>query len=66
VELRGFGTFRRKLRRAKTGRIDMHLNGGMPLPIPPKLIPHFTPAKRFVSLTNNPDEPEPDDTDEND
>lgn len=47
VMLKGFGTFERKGRAARTGR-NPHTNE--PVPIPARFVPNFKPAQNFKEL----------------
>lgn len=44
VELRGFGSFTTKSRKARTGR---NPKTGESVDVPPKLVPHFKPGKEL-------------------
>ena len=47
VEMRGFGTFGLKNRKAKIGR---NPKTGVVVPIPPRMMPHFKPSPEFRKL----------------
>lgn len=47
VELRGFGSFRVRSRRARQGR---NPQTGQPVQVPPKRIPYFKPGKELKVL----------------
>ena len=49
VDLQGFGSFRLRQRRARTGR---NPRTGDPVPIPAKQVPTFTPGKAFQELVH--------------
>ena len=49
VDLRGFGSFRLRHRRARTGR---NPRTGDPVPIPAKQVPTFTAGKAFQALVH--------------
>lgn len=47
VELRGFGSFRVRSRRARQGR---NPQTGQPVQVPPKRVPYFKPGKELKAL----------------
>lgn len=49
IEIRGFGSFRTRQRRARIGR---NPKTGVPVAVPPKTIPYFTPSKELKELVN--------------
>ena len=49
VEVRGFGSFRLRHRRARAAR---NPRTGAPVPIPAKRVPWFTPGKALRALVN--------------
>ncbi|MFN3476541.1 MAG: HU family DNA-binding protein [Candidatus Methylomirabilales bacterium] len=49
VELRGFGSFRVRDRRARQGR---NPQTGQPVQVPPKRVPYFKPGKELKALLN--------------
>jgi integration host factor subunit beta len=49
VEVRGFGSFRLRHRRARAAR---NPRTGVPVPIPAKRVPWFTPGKALRALMN--------------
>lgn len=50
VELRGFGSFRTRPRRARQGR---NPQSGEPVHVPPKRIPFFKPGKELKQLIDS-------------
>ena len=50
VELRGFGSFRTRQRRARQGR---NPQSGEPVHVPPKRIPFFKPGKELRQLIDS-------------
>lgn len=50
VELRGFGSFRTRQRRARLGR---NPQSGEPVHVPPKRIPFFKPGKELKQLIDS-------------
>ena len=50
VELRGFGSFRTRQRRARQGR---NPQSGAPVHVPPKQIPFFKPGKELRRLIDS-------------
>lgn len=50
VELRGFGSFRTRKRRARQGR---NPQSGEPVHVPPKRIPFFKPGKELRQLIDS-------------
>lgn len=50
VELRGFGSFRVRSRRARQGR---NPQTGQPVQVPPKRVPYFKPGKELKALVNS-------------
>ncbi|NKB89833.1 MAG: integration host factor subunit beta [Acidobacteria bacterium] len=50
VELRGFGTFRLRHRRARVGR---NPKTGESVQVPAKAVPYFKPGKELRRLVNN-------------
>jgi integration host factor subunit beta len=50
VELRGFGSFRVRKRRARQGR---NPQSGKPVHVPPKRIPFFKPGKELKALIDS-------------
>ncbi len=57
VEIRGFGTFNTRGRKARVGR---NPKTGMPVSVPPKRVPFFKPSKEVKQLMNAPRERPPD------
>ncbi len=51
VELRGFGCFRVKVKRARRGR---NPRTGEEIQIPPKRVPYFKPGKEMKEAVNKP------------
>ncbi|MDD5544871.1 MAG: integration host factor subunit beta [Acidobacteriia bacterium] len=49
VEIRGFGSFRTRQRRGRTGR---NPKTGEKVEVPPKTIPYFKPSKDLKELVN--------------
>jgi integration host factor subunit beta len=49
VEIRGFGSFRTRLRRGRTGR---NPKTGEKVEVPPKKIPYFKPSKELKEFVN--------------
>jgi integration host factor subunit beta len=55
IEIRGFGSFRTRQRRARTGR---NPKTGARVDVPAKTIPYFKPSKELKDLVNgNPEKP---------
>jgi len=50
VELRGFGSFRIRKRRARQGR---NPQSGDPVQVPPKRVPFFKPGKELKALIDS-------------
>src|ERR1700684_4110243 len=50
IEIRGFGSFRTRQRRGRTGRTP---KPGAKLEVPPKKIPFFKPSKELKDFINN-------------
>jgi integration host factor subunit beta len=51
IEIRGFGSFRTRQRRGRTGR---NPKTGAKVEVPPKKIPYFKPSKELKDHVNNP------------
>ena len=51
IEIRGFGSFRTRERRGRTGR---NPKTGAKVEVPPKKIPYFKPSKELKDHVNNP------------
>src|SRR5450755_3789608 len=51
IEIRGFGSFRTRERRGRTGR---NPKTGAKVEVPPKRIPFFKPSKELKDFVNNP------------
>jgi integration host factor subunit beta len=51
IEIRGFGSFRTRERRGRTGR---NPKTGAKVVVPPKKIPFFKPSKELKDYVNNP------------
>mgnify|MGYP001586797268 FL=1 len=51
IEIRGFGSFRTRQRRGRTGR---NPKTGAKVEVPPKRIPFFKPSKELKDFVNNP------------
>jgi integration host factor subunit beta len=51
IEIRGFGSFRTRQRRRRTGR---NPKTGAKVEVPPKRIPFFKPSKELKDYVNNP------------
>jgi integration host factor subunit beta len=51
IEIRGFGSFRTRQRRGRTGR---NPKTGAKVEVPPKKIPFFKPSKELKDFVNNP------------
>ena len=51
IEIRGFGSFRTRQRRGRTGR---NPKTGAKVEVPPKRIPFFKPSKELKDYVNNP------------
>ena len=49
IELRGFGSFRTRRRRSRTGR---NPKTGVGVHVPAKTVPHFKPGKELRELIN--------------
>ena len=49
IEIRGFGSFRTRQRKARTGR---NPKTGDKVEVPPKKIPYFKPSKELKDLVN--------------
>ncbi len=56
VEIRGFGSFRTRERRARTGR---NPKTGAPVEVPSRRVPHFKPSKELKEIVNHTPEPPP-------
>src|ERR1700676_3259142 len=50
IEIRGFGSFRTRQRRGRTGR---NPKTGAKVEVPPKKIPYFRPSKELKDFVNN-------------
>ena len=50
IEIRGFGSFRTRQRRGRTGR---NPKTGAKVEVPPKKIPYFKPSKELKDLVNH-------------
>lgn len=50
IEIRGFGSFRTRERRGRTGR---NPKTGAKVEVPPKKIPYFKPSKELKDYVNN-------------
>src|SRR5215831_174960 len=50
IEIRGFGSFRTRERRGRTGR---NPKTGAKVEVPPKKIPYFKPSKELKDFVNN-------------
>src|SRR6202040_1432199 len=50
IEIRGFGSFRTRQRRGRTGR---NPKTGAKVEVPPKKIPYFKPSKELKDYVNN-------------
>ena len=50
IEIRGFGSFRTRQRRGRTGR---NPKTGAKVEVPPKKIPYFKPSKELKDYINN-------------
>ena len=50
IEIRGFGSFRTRQRRGRTGR---NPKTGAKVEVPPKKIPYFKPSKELKDVVNN-------------
>jgi len=50
IEIRGFGSFRTRRRRGRTGR---NPKTGAKVQVPPKRIPYFKPSKELKELVNS-------------
>jgi integration host factor subunit beta len=50
IEIRGFGSFRTRERRGRTGR---NPKTGAKVEVPPKKIPYFKPSKELKDFINN-------------
>ncbi len=50
VEIRGFGSFRTRQRRPRSGR---NPKTGTTVPVPAKRVPYFKPSKELKSLVNS-------------
>jgi len=50
IEIRGFGSFRTRQRRGRTGR---NPKTGAKVEVPPKKIPFFKPSKELKDFVNN-------------
>lgn len=50
IEIRGFGSFRTRQRRGRTGR---NPKTGAKVEVPPKKIPYFKPSKELKDFINN-------------
>jgi|SRR6202046_446794 len=50
IEIRGFGSFRTRQRRGRTGR---NPKTGAKVEVPPKKIPYFKPSKELKDFVNN-------------
>jgi integration host factor subunit beta len=51
IEIRGFGSFRTRQRRGRTGR---NPKTGEKVEVPPKKVPFFKPSKELKDYVNNP------------
>src|SRR6201987_3364929 len=51
IEIRGFGSFRTRQRRGRTGR---NPKTGEKVEVPPKKIPYFKPSKELKDYVNHP------------
>ena len=51
IEIRGFGSFRTRQRRGRTGR---NPKTGAKVEVPPKKIPYFKPSKELKDFVNHP------------
>jgi integration host factor subunit beta len=51
IEIRGFGSFRTRQRRGRTGR---NPKTGAKVEVPPKKIPYFKPSKELKDYVNTP------------
>src|ERR1700676_4480023 len=51
IEIRGFGSFRTRQRRGRTGR---NPKTGAKVEVPPKKIPYFKPSKELKDYVNSP------------
>jgi integration host factor subunit beta len=51
IEIRGFGSFRTRQRRGRTGR---NPKTGAKVDVPPKKIPYFKPSKELKDYVNHP------------
>ncbi len=56
IEIRGFGSFRTRQRRGRTGR---NPKTGAKVEVPPKRIPFFKPSKELKDFVNNRPSAEP-------
>jgi integration host factor subunit beta len=56
IEIRGFGSFRTRQRRGRTGR---NPKTGAKVEVPPKKIPYFKPSKELKDYVNNPQAADP-------
>jgi len=56
IEIRGFGSFRTRQRRGRTGR---NPKTGAKVEVPPKRIPFFKPSKELKDFVNHPTAPAP-------
>jgi integration host factor subunit beta len=56
IEIRGFGSFRTRQRRGRTGR---NPKTGAKVEVPPKRIPFFKPSKDLKDFVNNAPAPAP-------
>jgi integration host factor subunit beta len=54
IEIRGFGSFRTRQRRGRTGR---NPKTGAKVEVPPKRIPFFKPSKELKDYVNSPSAP---------
>jgi integration host factor subunit beta len=52
IEIRGFGSFRTRQRRGRTGR---NPKTGAKVEVPPKRIPYFKPSKELKDHVNSPE-----------
>jgi integration host factor subunit beta len=50
IEIRGFGSFSLRTRKARVGR---NPKTGEPVALPPKNVPHFKPGKELKSMVND-------------
>ena len=50
VEIRGFGSFRTRQRKARIGR---NPKTGIQVDVPPKRVPHFKPSKELKDLVDS-------------